>query len=248
MLEALRTWLNGNKEYWKGVILYEKLGDNADLLELFKKGPTSFTTKRLGEILLEICNELKSKHHDVEGNQAGTEISKETLGRVKKTKQDATLHEGSIRNEPGKFANSDLHTAAHLEATKCYKQTMNDRAVLFSMLNNDLVDLNTPDRILSRAKLSVNVVTGFIKASALFDKAAFVAEFGHLPDGEPSEENEYDHLPDNLVKSTLDNLRKNYNKMKKREQTPERVALMQKHEANIQKLALRWDSLKLVVT
>ena len=59
------------------------------------------------------------------------------------------------------------------------------------------------------------------------------------------EETEYDNLPDHLVKKTLDNLRKNYNKIKNREQTPERIELLQKHEKNIKKLMAKWDLLNI---
>ena len=122
---------------------------------------------------------------------------------------------------------------------------MNARAVVFALANTgDFSDPNTPDRITARAKLALQVVQGFVKTSQLYDNAAFVKEYGRLPGSESGDDNEYDHLPDNLVKPTLDNLRKNINKIKKREQTPERVALLQKHEANLKKLESRWHSLK----
>ena len=93
----------------------------------------------------------------------------------------------------------------------------------------------------------MNVVEGYKEASELYDKAEYVRINGRLPDQpalEPDDESDYDNIPDHMVKQELDNLRKNYNKMKKRPQTPERVVLLQKHEMNIKKLEDKWHSLK----
>lgn len=236
MLELLRAWLNGDKNYYSGIALYEKAGDNAALLAVFKKGPTSYTIKRLESVLMDICLKLKEKEN---------EYSKNTKSTAKTVKAIKTTSRQPLPKaiEP---ANSKLYTAAKLEADKLYKEVMNNRAVLFAMVSTmDITEPNTEAKINERAKLAMDVVVGFNKASSLYEKADFVKSNGRLPGEENDEINEYDHLPDNLVKQTLDNLRKNYNKMKKRDPTAERVALLQKHEANIKKLSKRWDCLKL---
>ena len=241
MLQLLRAWINGSKDYFKGVALYQQVGDNENLLALFKKGQTPFTKRRLEEILLEICLELKVKEYG-QRDKGGDDSSEEEI--------EATLHVGTPRNHKHNLehANNDLYAAAKLQADKYYKEVMNARAVLFAMVNsNDITEPNTQDKINLRGPMALQVVTGFNDVSKLYDKADYVKEHGHLPDQEPDESNEYDLLPATLVKQTLDNLRKNFNKMKMREATPERVALLLKHKANIEKLEIRWASLKSVI-
>jgi hypothetical protein len=124
---------------------------------------------------------------------------------------------------------------------------MNSRAVLFSMATPaDFTDPNRPDLIAQRRKLAIQVVLDAQRVSQLYDKAAYVREHGQLPGAtdDQGEETDVDAIPDNLVKPKLDNLRKNYSKMKMRDQTPERLALMQKHHSNILKLEARWLLLK----
>ncbi len=254
MLQLLRAWLNGSKDYFTGVALYEKLGSNDALKKLFVKGPTDFNRKRLHEELLSICNDLKTQENDRNIPAAAGSPGIDTAGRWpdgrlrtdggRKTEDAHPLP--TAPNQPKQPVNVELYNATRLQANKLYKETMNNRAVLFSMADsNDHTDPNTEAKINERVKLALSVVTSFQQASAMYDKSEYVSAHGRLPDqDENGDENEYDHLPDQLVKQTLDNLRKNVNKMKKREQTPERVALQQKHEANIEKLSKKWHSLK----
>jgi ribosome-binding ATPase YchF (GTP1/OBG family) len=124
---------------------------------------------------------------------------------------------------------------------------MNLRAVAFSLATVEgFEDVNRPDLVAKRSPIVVDAVIKYQRASKLYDIAKYVHDHGRLPneDAEHDEATEMDAVPDELVKSTLDNLRKNYNKMKKREQTPERVALLQKHVTNIKKLEARWHLLK----
>jgi hypothetical protein len=50
-------------------------------------------------------------------------------------------------------------------------------------------------------------------------------------------------IPEYQVKQYLDNRRKNYQKLIKRDATPERVLIIQQHEKDIQILERRWHSL-----
>lgn len=254
MLEPLRAWLNGSKEYNTGVALYGQLGSNTALLNLFVKGPTDFTRRRLQEELLSICNRLKSTSNDNPGTPAEN-ISRPAVPYESHTRnqlpQGHNIHKVSDdlileQKREEQPVNAVLYDATLQQANKLYKETMNNRAVLLGLANaEDFTDLNTEAKINTRAKLALSVVIGWEQTSALYDKAKYVKEHGRLPDQEDKQdENEYEHLPEHLVKQTLDNLRKNVNKMKKREQTPERVALQQKHEVNIEKLLKRWHSLK----
>jgi hypothetical protein len=259
MLTTLRAWLNGTREYFTGVALYDTLGSDAVLKSLFKKGKTTFTYDRLQEELLKICNDLKKQKHESTHSADRVVHSKlvkrqatDTSKHQEKSKQTKTQGIADVR-EPATAANaatnenSQLYDACKKEADKKYKEVMNMRAELFALARmDDFTDINMPDKIQAREKLAIAVVTGYQQGSKLYDKADYVKQHGRLPndDDEEVQETNVDNIPDALVKQTLDNLRKNYNKIKKREQTPERIALMQKHEVTIKQLEARWSILK----
>ncbi len=235
MLETLRAWLNGKKEYFTGVAIYAQLGDNSKLLEVLKKGATPFTTKRLGEELLAICNQLKEKNNVTPtstGNGKSPLITNRTFEKTFESKSDVHPR------------NATLYESCKKEADLAYKKVMNTRAVLFASIHS-LEDPNTPEKIKERAKQAIDIVEGFKHVSQLYDDADHVRVHGYLPGTDSGDkETEYDATPNHLVKQSLDNLRKNYNKMKKREATPVRVAMLQQHEKNIAKLEGRWSKLK----
>ena len=225
MLELLRAWLNGKRDYKEGVALYKKLGDSQALYALFVKAKTAYTQQRLVTELTKICDALKSRKP--ERISATTTVVTAVLAPINQTLYDACI------------------AAAH----KAYKEMMNARAVLFASANMDgFEDPNRPDLVQQRSKSAVDVVLQYQEVSKLYEKAAFVQVNNRLPATEVAlaVETEYDALPDHLVKPTLDNLRKSYNKMRKREQTPERIVMLQKHEGNIDKLKARWLLLKQV--
>ncbi|HVX00351.1 MAG TPA: hypothetical protein VHA52_07950, partial [Candidatus Babeliaceae bacterium] len=142
--------------------------------------------------------------------------------------------------------NADLYEVARHEADIAYKKVMNARAVLFSLAKCEAwEDPNLPDKINQRAPLAIEVVTAYQKASDLYDRANFVNAYGYLPDQDHTGQQEYTHLQDHLVKLRLDNARKALNKLKAKETTAERIALIQKHEANIRVLEEKWKALKI---
>ena len=242
MLHTLRAWLNGDREYFAGVVLYSKVGGNDALLNLFKKGKSDYTNNRLQEELLSIFNQLKSKEN---GNPVPVEIPPGSSTDPHVPAESNVQQRNDERPVPTNHAT--LYNSCKHHADKTYKEVMNMRAELFALARrDDFEDPNTPDKIAAREKLAISVVTGFQKTSQLYDKADYVKHHGKLPNDNDEEEPtaDYDALPDHLVKQTLDNIRKNYNKMKKREATPERLALLQKHKSNIEKLAERWRLLK----
>ncbi len=217
MLDQLREWLNGDREFYRGVALYEMAGDNDSLLQLLKKGKTDFVYKKLQECLLKICNELKNESAGI----------KKIVEKKVSTPVNKTLYEAALR-----------------EAFILYKEAMNDRAVLFASIENlDFEDPNRADLILQRSRPAVDLVLKFNRVSELYDRANYVKINGHLPETEELN-NEFDALPDHLVKAALDNARKARNKLKSKEQTAIRIALLQKHELNIEKLEKQWRSLK----
>lgn len=245
MLEQLRAWLNGTREYYAGVALLAEAGGAANLLAVLKKGPTPFSTDRLYKELLSACNKLKAE-------QYGFAPGSDHLSNIH-------LPDGKVDTKPNseRFigkpdqtqvpANPALFESCRQEALKVYKTAMNDRAILFSQVNNlSTEEVNLPNHVAARAQLALSVVRNFNLASLLFDRADYVKQHGRLPDdpGEQSPETEYDALPDDLVHPTLTNLRKAVSKLKGKEQTPERIALVQKHTTNIKKLEGRWRLLK----
>lgn len=218
MLEQLRNWLNGDRDFFIGVALYEMHGDNHSLLELLKKGKTDFVYKKLQDALLKICIELKSKR--------------------------STGSEKIIEKKEHAPENKTLHDAALKEAFLLYKEAMNDRAILFASVDNlDFEDPNRADLIAQRSKPAIDLVIKFNRVSELYDRADYVRENGRLPDHEESS-NEFEALPDQFVKAALDNARKARNKLKVKEPNAKRVALLQKHELIIEKLEKQWLLLK----
>ena len=142
-------------------------------------------------------------------------------------------------------ANPELYGACKLTADIAYKEAMNKRAVVFSMIpENTYEDHNRQDLVASRKDLCLEVVRKYNRASELYDQASHVKIFGKLPVTEQPDVAEEIRLKDIEIKPALDNARKAYNKLKGREATPERVALMQKHEGNIKKLEAQWLFLK----
>lgn len=270
MLTTLRAWLNGKREYFTGVALYDTLGNDAVLKSLFKKGQTNFSYERLQDELLKICEQLKKQNNGSNSSHPRTSVGMGTKAtgnnqlqkptKEKEKKSDVEIQQTSLgsstcaatseENSKPDTQNSQLYDACKKEADKKYKEVMNMRAELFALARmDDFTDVNMPDKVQAREKLAVAVVAGYQQVSKLYDRADYVKQHGRLPHDENSplgdggEEN-VDNIPDHLVKQTLDNLRKNYNKIKKREQTPERIALMQKHESTIKNLEARWNLLK----
>lgn len=226
MFELLRDWLNSrDKNYYKGVLIFSQLSTDAALLHLFQKSKTNYKEKRLLKELNKLYEALKPSH-----------LKPLVLQKIE------TVH---TLTPPALPVNTELYNVCRAEALKVYKQAMNMRARLFALASvEEFEDPNLPGNVEARSKLAVEVVLQFNRASALFDKADYVKEHGHLPYDETEETTNYDALPDHLVKPTLDNLRKNLSKMKRKEPTPERIEKMQQHSQNIEKLLVRWHLLQ----
>lgn len=254
MLELLRIWLNGKRLYAQGVVLFAMVSDNAALLTLFRSGETASNSKRLQDELMRICKQMKTRANykppaPEKHPPPPSSLKRKIVKQAKIVEQVIDTAENIVNamaDDDEECANPELYEIARKEAFMAYKDCMNKRAELFASCRvAGFEDINRPDLIEQRSKLAVEVVIAFNKVSELYDRAAHVKEYGILPrvDGE-EEESEYNGLPDTLVKSALYNLKQNYNKIKKRELTTERMALLQKHEKNIKKLEERWRLLK----
>lgn len=247
MLETLRAWLNGTRDYNMGVLLYDIVGTDEQLKKLFGQGFSRWNNYRLQDELTKICTDLKSKQHATTVKKPGIcgpgkkQVKEELDILIKNISETAEAIAKTI-SPP----NPELYTASKADADKAYKEAMNKRAVLFSMLPSDAYsDHNRADLIEARRQYCLDVVKKYNHASELYDQADFVKLQGRLPDQEePAIDEEVANLEDFEVKAVLDNARKAYNKLKGREQNAERVALMQKHKLKIEKLEERWHSLK----
>ena len=239
MLETVKAWLNGTRDYNTGALLYNIVGTDHQLKQLFAQGHNMWNNYRLQEEMLKICEALKN------GQQPVTVVKtdeKEANERLLSNITDTIEQIAKTINPP----NPELYNASLEDAKRVYKGAMNKRAVVFSMIPTDKYShINRPDLVEARRKLCLDAVKEYNEASALFDQADYVKLQGKLPD-EPdaSVDDEVAGLEDYEVKPALDNARKAYNKLKGREQTADRVALMQKHKAKIEKLEERWHSLK----
>lgn len=229
MHRVIQLWLNGNRDYFTGLALLHKAGGDADLVNTLRIGNTPYNTKRLHQLLVDFLNK----------NQFELPSNKIEPKRI------SPIIEIPNPNQPS--INTALYNASIEEAHNAYKEAMNLRSELFSLCRVEgWEDPNQPNQIQIRSKLAVDVVVKYNYASNLYDKADHVRKTGRLPNDEENtvtEEN-YANLPAAMVKQTLDNLRKNFNKIKNKTATAERTALMQKHQANIKILEAKWHLLK----
>lgn len=252
-LITLRAWLNGNRDYNTGVAIYAINDPDENLLHVLKQGPNAFRAARLQEQLISIYNQLKSDADNNPGdfNRRGTGMPGTDDQGADPQQQDhkkTTAGPAGHGKKEQRPVNVALYDACKLEADNAYKKVMNTRAILFKMTDGEQWENpNQEHKINDRAPLAIEVVQGFQRVSALYDRAEYVKLHGRLPDvGDPEEveASEYDHSPDALVKLHLDNARKALNKLKKKESSPERIQLMQQHEKNIKKLEIKWRSLQ----
>lgn len=251
-LNTLRAWLNGKQDYNSGVAIYAINDPDENLLQVLTKGPNAFRAARLKEQLIFIYEKLKADDsttgdNDRRGIDMPGTVYQAGDPQQQEDKKATGRSAGYSKKEQGPV-NVALYDACKLEADNAYKKVMNTRAVLFKKTEGERWENpNQEHKINDRAPLAIEVVQGFQRVSALYDRAEYVKLHGRLPDvGDPEdvEDSEYDHLPDALVKCALDNARKALNKLKKKEPSPERIQLMQQHEKNIKKLENKWRSLQ----
>ncbi|MBN8833768.1 MAG: hypothetical protein BGO53_08865 [Sphingobacteriales bacterium 39-19] len=230
MLEAIRLWLNSQRQYLPGIILAGQFC-KLPILDLLRKGESPRNRERLEKIMWDELNRLK------EGRPQGIATAPPAPAKNIKLPNPEPVSKPVHIGSP-------IYDAAKLEADKMYRQVMADRAVLFNKASCEAYeDPNTPDRVKSRSKLALDVVEGYRKASALYEKADYIARTGSVPNTEETHEEDYAALPDIRLKPTISNIQKNLSKLRKREATPERLALIAAHEANLKKLEERWRSL-----
>ncbi|MFC4261930.1 hypothetical protein ACFOWM_03505 [Ferruginibacter yonginensis] len=232
MFEVIRTWLNGTREYFTGVAIFDQVSKNVALKQVFAQGSSVYNRHRLVAELTKIFHELKA--------QQPKEITVPKIPAI--SKRIVTPAVNKVDEPKPTFTESDLYKNAHLEATKLYKVYMNKRAELFALCKvEDWQDQNNRELVKQRCKLAIEVVELSVKSAKLFEVADYVKEHNRMPQEYVDIENDpYEALPDHLVKQTLNNARKAYNKLKDKPATEERLHLMQKHQDNIKILEAKW--------
>lgn len=243
MKEILRKWLNGNRDYFRGAIIFSELSPDKKLAELYLKGPTDYTKKRLPNDLMAIYKAMCQMTED-----HVVKIPAKTPSH----KNSVTLHAVKIQTglpvETTDHAGSEIYKEAKKKADIRYKEVMNLRAELFSICREDVgVNVNSAESINKRCKMAIDIVSGFNEASKMYELADFVLKHGRYPTGSDMEEKEppvWANVPNAMVKQTLDNMRKNLNKIRKKETTPERSQRIAELESGIAQLEERWRLLK----
>lgn len=221
MIDALSTWLNSKREYYSGAALYSVYGANDQLKNLFLNGPTPYNVSKLFE-------ELKDLYY--KATIVADDTEQTTYVRSHRTARPQNVNE----EDP-------LLIACDTKAKNLYKELMNKRAVLFNLCRSEAwEDENSPDKVKERGIIAVELLDLNYKVDKAYEDLAYVREYGTLPDQLVPVIEKYSLLPDSRVKHEIDNLRKNMNKIKNKEQTPGRIIAIKEHEESLLKLEARW--------
>jgi hypothetical protein len=240
MRDKIAAWLKGNRDYGMGVALYVAYGTDRKLKHALLQGKNPFNEKRL-------LAELSAMVHEMPvPGPANSQPQAVKFTAVPYRQQSEQNPLPSIRITESSTA---LIARVQQEAFTAWKELMNKRAMLFALCQTDgWEDENEPGKVAMRGKLALEILEFHDKVVLpAYNRLDHVRATGTLPkemSAAPTQEEAYSALPDHQVKRTIDNLRKNLGKMRRREPTPERLAMIAEHEANLQKLLRRWDSLK----
>lgn len=221
MKALVLIWLNGKREYHTGVIILKKYYPDHPLLGILTAKSNNKNVSRLLVAMEDIADNKVPAVADVPGS---------------KTDKIITV-------PPSDYSHTDLYKSCKNEADLLFKKLMNDRAILFNQIRSLLPhdDPNRPDLVDSRKKSTIDIAYNYIKVSKMYDRSDIVKKTGRLSyDEKEASIIDTSHIPDSLVKQSLDNLRKNINKIKKREQTPERISLLNEHYLTLKSLEERW--------
>lgn len=240
MLEVIRIWLNGKREYFPGVAIAMQFHKNAAILEVMKKADNPRNRDRLKNIMEEEFDRLNKDQESIYSLPAGNGKALGKLFLKMHPLQTVSLPSPPADQQAAESPHlkSTVYKAAKEEADKAYKQLMALRAVLFDKVRQveEWEDPNTPGRVQERCKLAIEVVTGYREVSKLYEKADFILQNGTVPVTEETNEVPYQALPDKLAFKELTNLRKAYSKLKNKPPTADRLARMEGHLENIKKL------------
>jgi len=220
-MQDLAAWLNSNRDFKTGVQIYLKYGDNQQFVQLLLDGETQYTRTNLFENLKTIYYQLKNGT-----SQTNTVVKKQHTEVTAPIVPHADQKPVIVKAHTPKTQKGTLYDACKLQADKLYKELMNLRAQLFSLcdINDSKMD-NDSKLVLQREKIVLQMMDLQYETDQAYDKLRYVEEHGILPNFKEAKEEE---IPTNPIQ--LMNFKKNLvsgiNKLKKKEQTPERIALL----------------------
>lgn len=230
-MQDLTAWLNSDRDFAKGVEVYLKYGDNKQFVQLLLDGETQYTRTNLFDNLRKIYYDLKN------GNtQTDPVVQKQHMESKVPEVTHADQSERTVQTEPQKVESGSLAEASKMQADKLYKELMNLRAQLFSLCdaNSDSND-NDVNLINQRESIVIQMMDLQSQTDQAYEKLRYVQEHGSLPN---ANEDKPDEIPTNPIQ--LMNFRKNLisgiNKLKKKEQTPERIALLSHKQTQLAKV------------
>lgn len=217
MDKELLQWLNApKKNYKQGVSILHRLGKDAKLNQaLLNEGESKSNSEKLFDALRQIFYELKGIKATVAIAPTHTTPTTPTL--------PSTPVEPVVKNP-------ELEKATKSEADKLYKQLANTRAVLFALCPKEKqLNENNAEAVKQREALALDVLELQTDVDIAYNRYRYVCEHGKLPE-QVSDADQSAELPTNpiLLERKRVNLIKSINKLKAKEATPERVALLQK--------------------
>ncbi len=176
LLDHLRAWLNGERDYDKGVEIFCKSSEDASLISFFKNHDTDYSHMRLNKMLDDLYSELRS----TEGTEENETTAMPLIDKGSSIKQSIGTSE-NFEPDPAGDQSDELDTVDQGDTVSLSELTQQDA-----------------------------------------------------------------NIPDIGLKHAIANLRKSLSKLRQKEQTPERVAIIQKQQTRLALLLQRWNSLNQV--
>lgn len=211
MDKELVAWLNNPKrEYGVGLDIFIRLSKNDRLKQQFYKDTSVARSEKL-------FAELRLLYYELKGINLSAPVAKASEP-VKQNPEPAPTP---------KNTNPELEAACKAEADKAYKLLANTRAQLFALCHiKRKANENSDHAVKQREALALSIADMQPVVDELYSRYRYVQEHGCLPD---KQEEKAEELPRNpiLLERKRINLIKSINKLKLKEQTAERVALIQ---------------------
>lgn len=221
-MQDLTAWLNSKRDFKEGVQIYLQYGDNKQFVQLLLDGETDYTRKNLFDNLRAIYYALKNGT-----NQPDPVVKKqepEVTAPVVTHDDQTQVPIPAPIPQPQK---GELYNACKHDADKLYKELMALRAELFQLcpLEESKMENDEFTFVNDRKAIVLKLMDLQYETDQAYTKLRYVEEHGTLPTfTEPKPE----EIPTNpiLLLTFKKNLVSGINKLKKKEQTPERIALL----------------------
>lgn len=225
MDKQLIDWLNSSeKNYNVGRALCEKYVPDAQLPTFFR-APKQSDSDYLFSILRQYYYQEKQKRNTTASPLTKIASPGQALVPAKQTL--------SAEKEITPLAQSCKE-----EADRMYKSMQHIRAQLFSLCPLVKDDRENDQMLVDQRKsLVLQLAEVQTETDILYSRYRYVLEHNKLPEEGKKDSTSFE-IPKNPMEAykTLLNLRKNYNKLVKKEQTPERVAKIEEHKRKIKLL------------